>query len=86
MEAWNENQITLPKTHSNRTSTNQLNTTLDGIDVISTTKEGYTRTTKDLELSGGGFADAAYIGKRIQLMVYSLGILSCLHIFSMGKK
>ena len=59
--AWNENQITLPKTHSNRTSTNQLNTTLDGIDVISTTKEGYTRTTKDLELSGGGFADAAYI-------------------------
>lgn len=59
--AWNENQITLPKTHSNRTSTNQLNTTLDGIDVISTTKEGYTRTTKDLELTGGGFADAAYI-------------------------
>ena len=60
---WDETQITKPKYEyksRNRTE-KKLNVTFDGLDVITTTTEEKSRTIKEFELTGGGFADAEYI-------------------------
>ena len=60
--SWNESLITRPKTHSNRTSTNQLNTTLSGLSVTETPIVTTVRSETTLNYTHGGIVGEDDVG------------------------